>query len=57
MAETTTLTHTGTGTLLFNGSDWDFDTLKRTYEAIETIAFEDLGLDVYQNQIEIISTE
>ena len=42
---------------LFDGSDWDFDTLKRTYDAIEDIALNDLGLDVYPNQIEIISAE
>ena len=43
--------------LLFEGSDWTFDTLVRTYEAIEQVALEDLGLDVYPNQIEIISSE
>ena len=42
---------------LFDGSDWDFDTLKRTYDAIEDIALNDLGLDVYPNQIEIIAAE
>lgn len=46
-----------TGDLLFEGSDWDFDTLKRTYEAIEEIALNDLGLDLYPNQIEVISSE
>lgn len=43
--------------LLFEGSEWDFDTLDRTHDAIAEIAFEDLGLDIYPNQIEIISTE
>ena len=42
---------------LFDGAEWDFETLQRTYQAIETIALEDLGLDVYPNQIEIISSE
>ena len=42
---------------LFEGSDWTFDTLARTYEAIEEIAVKDLGLEVYPNQIEIISSE
>jgi len=42
---------------LFQGSDWNFDTLRRTYQAIEEIALRDLGLDVYPNQIEIISAE
>ena len=43
--------------LLFDGPEWDFDTLRRTYDAIEEIAVGDLGLDVYPNQIEIISWE
>ena len=42
---------------LFEGADWNFDTIRRAYEAIERIALEDLGLDVYTNQIEIISSE
>lgn len=42
---------------LFDGAEWDFETLQRTYDAIEIIALEDLGLDVYLNQIEIISSE
>jgi len=42
---------------LFEGSDWDFDTLKRTYDAIAGVALDDLGLDIYTNQIEIISAE
>ncbi|RMD63058.1 MAG: SpoVR family protein [Alphaproteobacteria bacterium] len=43
--------------LLFEGSEWTFDILSRTYEAIEEIAIDDLGLDVYPNQIEVISSE
>ncbi|MFZ1991055.1 MAG: SpoVR family protein [Alphaproteobacteria bacterium] len=42
---------------LFEGAEWDFDTLQRVYDAIEDIALNDLGLSVYPNQIEIISTE
>ena len=42
---------------LFDGAEWDFTTLQRTYDAIEVIALEDLGLNVYPNQIEIISSE
>jgi spore cortex formation protein SpoVR/YcgB (stage V sporulation) len=42
---------------LFDGSDWKFDTLDRTYDAIAEIALGDLGLDIYPNQIEIISSE
>ncbi|HEY0301867.1 MAG TPA: SpoVR family protein [Rhizomicrobium sp.] len=44
-------------TPLFTDSEWDFATIDRTYKAIEKIALEDLGLDVYPNQIEIISSE
>ncbi len=43
--------------LLFSGSDWDFATLSRTYEVIKSIAHDDLGLDTYPNQLEIISAE
>ena len=43
--------------LLFEGSDWNFELLERTYHAIEDIALNDLGLDVYPNQVEIISSE
>ena len=42
---------------LFNGAEWDFALLKRVYGAIEDIALKDLKLDVYPNQIEIISSE
>lgn len=42
---------------LFDGAEWDFATLQTTFDAIETIALDDLGLDVYPNQIEIISSE
>jgi spore cortex formation protein SpoVR/YcgB (stage V sporulation) len=42
---------------LFDGSNWTFDTMGRTYDAIQDIALNDLGLDVYPNQIEIISSE
>ncbi len=43
--------------LLFESSEWDFAGLDRAYAAIEEIALNDLGLDVYPNQIEIISSE
>ncbi len=50
-------TRKDTRPLLYSGSDWTFDTLRRTYEAIEDIALNDLGLDIYPNQIEVISSE
>lgn len=43
--------------LLFDGSDWNFATLSRTYDAIRQVALEDLRLDTYPNQMEIISSE
>ncbi|WP_420414832.1 SpoVR family protein [Roseibium sp.] len=42
---------------LFTEVDWDFDTLNRTYDALEDVALKDLELDFYPNQIEIISSE
>ncbi|MDJ0949858.1 MAG: SpoVR family protein [Alphaproteobacteria bacterium] len=42
---------------LFEDSDWNFDTMHRTYDAIQDVALNDLGLDIYPNQIEIISSE
>ena len=42
---------------LFTEAEWDFATLDRTYKAIENIALNDLKLDVYPNQIEVISSE
>lgn len=42
---------------LFASSEWTFETLQRTYDAIQEVALNDLGLDVYPNQIEIISAE
>ncbi len=43
--------------LLFSEAEWDFATLDRTFKAIEDIALNDLKLNVYPNQIEIISSE
>ena len=42
---------------LFDGSDWNFETLSRAYDAIEEIACEELKLDLYPNQLEVISSE
>jgi stage V sporulation protein R len=46
-----------TSRLLYESGEWTFDTLKRTYDAIEAIAVGELGLDPYPNQIEMISAE
>ena len=42
---------------LFDGSEWTFATMQRVYDAVAEVALNDLGLDVYPNQIEIISSE
>ena len=43
--------------LLYDGADWDYDKIKRVYDAIEDIALKDMGLNVYPNQIEVITAE
>jgi stage V sporulation protein R len=43
--------------LLYAGTDWDFSTLQRSYDAIERIGCEELGLEVYPNRIEVITAE
>ncbi len=46
-----------TSPLLFDDAEWTFERLKRAFDAIEDIALNDLELDVYPNQVEIISSE
>ena len=48
---------TRTAERLFEGADWDFRTLQRINDACEEIAVSELGLDVYPNQIEVITAE
>src|SRR6185312_1731915 len=43
--------------LLFSGSDWNFRTLSRVYNEIAALAVEELHLDTYPVQMEIISSE
>lgn len=38
-------------------SDWTFELIEKYYKEIEEIAINEFGLDVYPNQIEIISAE
>jgi stage V sporulation protein R len=45
------------GGLLFEGAEWDFGTVRRVYDAVEQIARDELGLEFFPNQIEIISAE
>ncbi|WP_417820906.1 SpoVR family protein [Terasakiella sp.] len=42
---------------LFERSEWTFDTMSEVYDAIEEIAHNELHLDTYPNQIEVISSE
>src|ERR1700747_1326317 len=42
---------------LFNGAEWDFQILQRIHDACEEIAQSELGLNVYPNQIEVITAE
>ena len=42
---------------LFIGSEWNFEILENVYNACETVAFDDLNLKIYQNQLEVISSE
>ncbi|WP_424363680.1 SpoVR family protein [Methylocystis parvus] len=43
--------------LLFEGKDWSFETLQNIYEAVETAAKDELGLNTFPNQIEVITAE
>jgi stage V sporulation protein R len=43
--------------LLFTGADWDFQTLDAIHRACEEIAVGEFGLQVYPNQIEVITSE
>lgn len=42
---------------LFRGADWDYAKLRTVYDAIERIAVGEFGLDLYPNQIEVITAE
>jgi stage V sporulation protein R len=42
---------------LYTGSDWTPELISAVYEAIEVIAQEELGLETYPNQLEIVSAE
>jgi stage V sporulation protein R len=42
---------------LYQGADWDFPILQAAHDACEEIALSELSLDVYPNQIEVITAE
>lgn len=43
--------------LLFDDAHWNFPTLRRCYDAVEQVAIEELGLEVFPNRIEVITAE
>ena len=43
--------------LLFESNEWNYDTIQRIYDAVEEIALKELKLDIYPNQIEIVTSE
>ncbi|MGI9474332.1 MAG: SpoVR family protein [Rubripirellula sp.] len=43
--------------LMYRGCDWSFDLLRRAHDEIEQIALDELELNVYPNQIEVITSE
>lgn len=43
--------------LLYTGVDWNFDLIKRVDEEIAKIGLGEMGLDIYENQIEVITSE
>ena len=44
-------------TVLFEGADWNFDTIRRIHDVIADVAIGEFGLNIYPNQIEIITAE
>jgi len=42
---------------LFDGPEWSFELIRKVYEAMGEIALGELGLDIYPNQIEVITAE
>ena len=39
------------------GFDWDFDGLRRAYDKVSEVGLGELKLDIYPNQIEVITSE
>lgn len=42
---------------LFEGAEWNFELLKEAYDAIEEIGVAEMRLNIYPNQIEVITAE
>lgn len=43
--------------LLFEGSEWNFSMMQRMLETVERMGREDLGMNLYPNQVEVISSD
>jgi spore cortex formation protein SpoVR/YcgB (stage V sporulation) len=43
--------------LLYEGADWDFRTVQRVYDAVQRIGVDEMGLEIFPNQIEVITSE
>jgi len=43
--------------VLFDGPEWSFDLIYKVYERMAEIALGELGLNIYPNQIEVITAE
>jgi stage V sporulation protein R len=43
--------------VLFTGADWDFPLIDRIYNAVEEIGLKEMGMSIYPNQIEVITSE
>ncbi len=46
-----------TASPLFEGADWTMVTLERIHDAVTQVGVEELGLELYRNRIEIITSE
>ncbi|MCG5502016.1 SpoVR family protein [Ectothiorhodospira lacustris] len=44
-------------TPLYTGADWDYPLIKKAFDAIERVAIDEMGLDPYPSQVEVISSE
>ena len=42
---------------LFDGAEWTFELIRKVYDTMGEIALGELGLDIYPNQIEVITAE
>ena len=42
---------------LFDGAEWSFELINKVYDAMGDIALGEMGLDIYPNQIEVITAE